>query len=344
MELLVHHRDLPLVGADGATPSWLQPPSRGRTMLDGLGRAFERAAGSFWFECHRELRRQAGDDRLPADVRVRVRERAQGLLARAAASRRPPTPFPRRRLRERVSVTLPPPLMAQASAAAAAVGIVASQPLVAVEVQHRPDLFDSALAWLQSKGYQVARVGSATEPIGRAGVIELSRAPAHAELLELFVLLNAAFVVCESLGLQHLAYATNTPSLLLNAPDAFSGYPVRDDGLFTLRTAVELDTGETFGPADQLSERYVRARRNCGFRGNSELEILAAVREMHEGVSRGWVDAAGQARFRALVIEAAPSLTATAPFVAEWGPDAGFIGDGRLARCQADTLAAALPR
>jgi hypothetical protein len=174
--------------------------------------------------------------------------------------------------------------------------------------------------------------------------VELSRAAAHAELLELCVLLNAAFVVCESLELQHVAYATNTPSLLLNAPDAFSGYPVREDGLFTLRTAVDLDTGETFGPVDQLGERYLRARRNCGFRCNSELDILAAAREMHEGVSGGWIEAAGQARFRALVVEAGASLAARVPFVAEWGPDAGFIGDGRLARCQADELVAALPR
>jgi len=26
------------------------------------------------------------------------------------------------------------------------------------------------------------------------------------------------------------------------------------------------------------------------------------------------------------------------PLVAEWGPDEGFLGDGRLARCQAEQI------
>ena len=43
-------------------------------------------------------------------------------------------------------------------------------------------------------------------------------------------------------------------------------------------------------------------------------------------------------QFRARVVEAGAALAAVSPHVVEWGPDAGFIGDGRLVRFQADRL------
>jgi len=56
---------------------------------------------------------------------------------------------------------------------------------------------------------------------------------------------------------------------------------------------------------------------------------------MHERLLPGGRDADGQAEFRARLTDAAAALAPTIPYVAEWGADRGFMGDGRLARVQA---------
>ena len=81
-----------------------------------------------------------------------------------------------------------------------------------------------------------------------------------------------------------------------------------------------------------------RTRRNYGFRSAAAGQVLAAVREMHDGVTGGFGDTASQAAFRRRVEAAGAAMAAQVPFVAEWGPDEGFIGDGRLARWQADRV------
>jgi hypothetical protein len=282
----------------------------------------QRASSAFWWEWHRELRRQAGDERLPPDVRVRVRESAQRALARSTAARPAVAPFPRRALRDHAASVLSPSERDEARGVVKAPGLTGERPFVAIQPGRRPDLLDAAARWLVGEGYEVARIGAAPDD--------------NLELL----LSSARFLVCEAPELQRRAYRTATPTLLLNASEPFTGYPVRGDGLFTLATAIDLDSGQVFSVADMTSDRYFRNLRNVGYRMNSTADVLSAVQEMHEGLAHGWRETGAQTRFRNLVVEAGASLAPTVPLVAEWGPDAGFIGDGRLARFQADRLGA----
>lgn len=294
----------------------------------------------FWREWHKEIRRYAGDERLPLGMRARLRDVAQRSLQRSSSSgieARVRAPFPRRRLRDKGAFPLPASIVAGGPEAAAALGLTGDPPIVAIEIRRRPDVFADAIAWLSDLGYRIVRVGDAADPVGRDDVLELSRLPQHTRALDIVVVSMARFVVCESREVQHVAYLTETPSLLLNARDPFSGYPVRRDGVFMLAAAIDLDSGETVTP-HELDERYVRRLRNCGFRSSRPGEILAAVQEMHEGVTTGAVESPAQARFRERVLGAGAALKHL-PLVAEWGPEDGFIGDGRLVRFQAESLA-----
>ena len=59
---------------------------------------------------------------------------------------------------------------------------------------------------------------------------------------------------------------------------------------------------------------------------------------MHDGLAHGWDEQASQTTFRHDVVAAGAALAPGLPYVAKWGPDEGFIGDGRLARCQAERV------
>ena len=292
------------------------------TTLHALKASIQRASSAFWWEWHRELRRQAADERLPSDVRVRVRESAQRALARSVAATPVVTPFPRCALRDRAR-RAPASSAAEARRAAEALGITGDRPVVAIERGRRPDVLETAAAWLVAERYEIAQVdASATDNL---------------ELL----LTCARFVVCETVDVQRSAYRTGTPTILLNAAEPFAAYPVLEDGIFTLATPIDLDSGRIYAVTDMLDERYFRNLRNVGLRMNSAADVLAAVMEMHEGLTSGWRETASQTRFRALVAEAGTSLAARVPLVAQWGPDGGFIGDGRLARFQADRVTSA---
>ena len=170
------------------------------------------------------------------------------------------------------------------------------------------------------------------------GVLDVPGSSEDSEVLERLVMEKARFVVCDSSECQRTASAINTPALRLNARDPFSAYPVRGNGLFTLGAAVDLDSGRVLSASDLLSESYLRHGRNYGTRPNRSGQVLAAVQEMHDGVTKGWREDANQMRVRRLVTEAGLLLASRIPLVAEWGPDDGFLGDGRLARWQAEEL------
>src|SRR5688572_30153675 len=71
-------------------------------------RRLSRARASFWTETYRELRRQAGDERLPSDVRRWLRAAAQRSLDRSARAERHATmPFQRRSLHRGRAIVLP---------------------------------------------------------------------------------------------------------------------------------------------------------------------------------------------------------------------------------------------
>jgi putative glycosyltransferase (TIGR04372 family) len=289
-------------------------------------------------ELARELRRHAGNERVPAGVRTHLKDAARVVGHPAPRAARPG--FPRRLLRERVQVSLDREARARADNEAKAAGIPRDRPLVAFEVPHRVESALPAIAFLIEHGYVVVRIG---DPRGGhvdvAGVVDLACAPQPNPLLELLVLQSARFLVCESLDLQQAAYLTGTPTLTLNARDPISRYPIRRDGMFTLTRALDLDSGRVIPLHERLEGRFFHNDRNLGHTPNLPGTILDAVREMHEGTAVAWRDTAEQAAFRTAAAQASAELAPSVPLVAEWGADAGFIGDGRLAQTQAKTLA-----
>src|SRR5689334_3707569 len=86
MVALATSRDVPLVGRDGWRRSWFGA----RWALAGAARRARRrcrAAGASWLrEMYRELRRHAGNERLPVKLRWRLRERAHHAYDRAQAA------------------------------------------------------------------------------------------------------------------------------------------------------------------------------------------------------------------------------------------------------------------
>ena len=310
--------EVPVVQCDGI--AWAGLLARwGLTAFAERGmQTLRTGTASFWREFGREIRRHASDERVPAAFRARLREVAQRSLARSTVPDHCSAQYPRRLLRDRVRTSLPQVLLKQAQRTADALGIAIDSPIVALDAKSGTDALADARAFLVRHGYTIVQVGD-TSP-----------------LLEVFILLLSRFVICGSVELQQVACLTNTASLTLNASDPFIGYPVREDGLYTLKKVIDLDTGRVLTSSDLLRETYFQNLRNCGYRDNTSAEVLEAVREMHEGVSHGWQESQSQARFRERVTEAGSALAGRVPHVAEWGPDRGFIGDGRLARFQAD--------
>jgi putative glycosyltransferase (TIGR04372 family) len=285
-------------------------------------------------ELARELRRHAGNERVPAGVRTQLKDAARVVGHPAPKAGRPG--FPRRLVREGVQVSLDRDARARADSDAKAAGIPADRPLVAFEVPHHVESALPAITFLIEQGYGVIRIG---DPRGGrvdvAGLVDLACAPRPSGLLEMLVLQSARFLVCESRDLQQAAYLTGTPTLTINARDPISRYPIRRDGVFTLTRAIDLDSGRVIPLYERLEASSYHNDRNLGHTPNPPDTILEAVREIHQGTTVAWHETAEQAAFRVAAAEASERLAAGVPFVAEWGADAGFIGDGRLARVQA---------
>ena len=310
--------DVPLVGG-----RWRQSWFGARWAIAGAARRARRrwrAAGASWLqEMYRELRRHAGNERLPSKLRWRLRERAHRAYYRSQAASSETMTYPRLLLREPSAFALPQAAIDGARREAEARGFESGAPNVVLQAGLRPDLAAGVERLLTARGYRTVRLDGAASL-----------------RLRLFVLCAARFVICTSRDLQQLAYLTNTPSLAVNATDVFSAYPVRRDGVFLLRTALDLESGAVIPPDERLSERHYRNLRNVGYRENTLAELTAAVEEMIAGIEHGWQESDGQSRFRERAVAAGAALAPSVPAVAAWAPEDGFLGDGRLARIQAD--------
>ncbi len=217
----------------------------------------------------------------------------------------------------RAATQLPEDEARSGRAAAERLGLRPGQPFVAADVRGRHDAFDDAVAMLDSRGYAVVRLQQ-----------DRTR--------DAYLLRSCAFLLCDSSEAQQLAYAANTPTVTVNATDAFTCYPVREHGIYLLKTAIDLDTGRVLTPHDWLAESYYRNLRNIGYRDNTRDQIRDAAIEMLDGLANGWREAEGQKRYRAAAVMAGELLAPRVRHVAQWGPVDGFIGDGRLARVQAE--------
>jgi hypothetical protein len=83
-----------------------------------------------------------------------------------------------------------------------------------------------------------------------------------------------------------------------------------------------------------LGERHYRNLRNTGvfgYRDNTSREIADAVAEMRRGLAEGWRETDAQRRYRELATEAGVHLAPRVRYLHKWGPDEGFLGDGRVA-------------
>ena len=230
------------------------------------------------------------------------------------------SPFPRARLRTRAALPLPDNHAQEARAAVERLGVRPGQPFVAADVRGRDDAFHESVGLLESRGYAVVRLRHDAAP-------------------DAYLLLSCAFLLCDNAEAQRAGYVTNTPTLTVNATDAFVCYPVRQDGVFLLKTAIDLDTGRVLSAREFLTEEYYRNLRNIGYRDNTSTQIREAVEEMLDGLTHGWRDSESQVRYRAAALAAGESLAPRIRQVAQWGPVNGFIGDGRLARIEAERAA-----
>lgn len=262
------------------------------------------AAAAFWRELAYETRRHAGDERLPLPLRTRLRQVTQHAHDRSARLTPAAERYPRRRVRQAMNI--------------ASGGGSAGTDLVVVAVRGPLDSFAPALAFLREAGWRLVEM----------------QEPGTASLTA------ARFVVTDAVDVQQAVAEAARPSLAVNLDDVFRGYPIHPDGVYAVRHAIDLDTGRAVPVGERLTEGYYRNLRNIGFRHLSEAEILDAAREMHAGVTGAWLEHESQRRFRQRAIAAGPGLAARVPAVAAWGPDEGFIGDGRLASFQAEEAAA----
>lgn len=297
------------------------------------------AAASFWREAHRELRRYAGHQRLPYDLRARLRTAAAEALRRSAvAEGRAVVPlWNRQAIRAAAPVALPADEARRARELAVALGIAPDQSIVTVELRSRADLFSDAIDLLVSEEHQVVRIGDpGAGPLDSRRVIDVALSPRCSPLLQEHLVATSTFVICASTELQWAAYRTHTPSLRVDARDPLTAYPIRGDSLFTLATVVHLDTGRPLAASELLTGRYFRDARNCGYRPTGAKEITAAVAEMLGSLRHGWSDTEAQARFRRAVTDAGVALGRRVRHVAEWDAASGFVGDGRLAAVQAE--------
>jgi putative glycosyltransferase (TIGR04372 family) len=282
------------------------------------------ASAVFWREIHKELRRHIGDERLPYALRTRLRVMAERSMDRSERARRRAADRSRDRrlLRDPIPVVVPEAIEVAGRELARQSSVPLDRPFVMIESRSRREALQPAIDVLAGRGYTAVRVGEDNGgPIDRAGVVDLTTQ--RSKLLSAFLLLRADALICEAADLQSMAYLTNTPCLRLNAIDPFEAYPIRRDGLFTLATPVDLHTGRELGLEEGMARSHIAHLDRYAHRPNRAVDVHAAVEEMLDIVAGRTEETVGQAHYRSRVADAVPT---------------GFIGDGRLARVQADRM------
>ena len=338
---------VPVITPHGVQRVWLSAVWRTASAARDVRTWWRHVEASIAHEWRRELRRHIGDERLPFELRQRLRSMAEATARRVRSET---NAFPRRMLRAPSAISLSPDFVEEARSQLTALGITDGRPLVTFESRTRPDIAAAIIEFLVGEGYAVARIGHAAEGVGSCdGVVDLTTRASRPLSLEMFLVSTSAFIMCESFDLQQLACLVNTPSLMINARDPFVAYPVRANGLFALSAAIDLESAQRITIGDMLTPPYfrdlhkqqVRGRRrgSHGYRDNTVEELTEAIKEMKAGIAGGWAsESESQSRFRQRVIKAGAALAPISAHVAEWGPEDGFIGDGRLVRFQADRV------
>lgn len=318
-------------------------------------------------ESRRELRPHIDNERFPEAFRQQLRElNARWLdLPKQVWSDGPePKYFSRRAFNHRIPVAFPPPLEAEARRQAIAHGIGADARIVTLHVREagykrgqemedvKPGVREDAVRnahiehyfptveYLTGQGYTVVRLGDPSmTPLTMPGVVDLALSPSRTNLLEVFCLLNSVFMIgCES-GPSSLTYLTNTPCLWVNCTDPVTSFPIRSDAMYLLKRVRDRRTRRFLTLDDRLEHDYIEhfrhTQRNEYF-DNTPDEILAATMEMEAVALKQVPPSAAQLAFRERATAAGVHFVDRLAYVRKWGPDEGFLGDGRIAQVALD--------
>lgn len=294
------------------------------------------ASAAFHLELHKELRRHAGDERLPYPLRSTLREWAQRAVARAAEGdlSEPQATYTRLALRRSVRTSLRPDVAAHVASQLSTLGLDDAN-LVTVDRAVSASAAD-ALGVLVAKGYRLSRVGTGPAvALPHPAVVDVP-ASHPGSLIHVGVLLASRFCIAASPDTQRLAYLTNTPCLAIDTTDPIEQYPVRGDGLYLMATPVSLESGHVLPLTAALADAVLRRRERIGWRPAPAPDVAAAVREMENGVARGWTETAAQGQWRTRL--EAVLHAGGRPIASGVAGPPPFVGDGRLAQVQAERL------
>lgn len=297
------------------------------------------ASPSFWHEMHVEWRRQAGNAHLPLGLRGTLRQFAQRAAARDTRQSNAALPrFPRRLLREATPIRLSDDQRTRARTRLTAAGIDSDAPTAFVEVRNRPDVLLEACDLLRARGLTVVTAGHTLPPSLRpASIVELGTEVEP--LVTLALVERARLTICAGWDLQCATTLFGRPSVTLNGTEPFRLYPVKPNGVFLLRTALDTSSGRELPFEERLTESYFRNLRHHAYREHNADDITAAVAEVLDESETATAESAAQAAVRDRLTAAGVRLASSARHVATWGSDEGFLGDGRLARIQAGRVA-----
>lgn len=257
------------------------------------------------------------------------------------------------------------PMASQARARARALGIADDQPLVALHVREagfklgremqnakanarddssrnaRIESFRAALDLLHARGFKVVRIGdNSMTPYEHPALVDLTSITPYDTLLEVHCLLRSRLLIAGEAGPSGASYLTNTPLLTVNATDPISSYPIRRHGLMLLKRVRDRQSGRFLHLDDLIANDYATDLRNTTryqYFDNTPEEIRDAVVEMLDDLDHPRDDTPAQAAFRVRVIAACTALGPFHAYVRKWGPEDGFLGDGRLAQSCIDS-------
>lgn len=199
-----------------------------------------------------------------------------------------------------------------------------------------------AIDLLVARGYTVVRLGDPSmDPLRRDGVVDLTQLEStKRQLLDVYCLLRSTFLLASESGPMGAALLTATPTLVTNATDPISSYPVRACDIYLLKHVRERNTGRFLSLEELVSEPSLRNVRNSSmfaYLDNDASEIESATEEILTLVEHcGEVPQTDeQLAFGRLATEAANALATRLKYVRKWGTDEGFLGAGRVGACLA---------
>ena len=201
----------------------------------------------------------------------------------------------------------------------------------------------STVKYLVTKGYIVVRLGDPhMNRINLPGVIDLPHVETDYGLVELYTLMKSKFFIATDSGPWFLPFLTGTPLLLTNATLWWTNFPLRKMDMYLLKDVFDRQKGKNLNIEEILGVDFTSNDLEMDrfeFIDNNEEEILTAVQEMEELVFQWTPMNADQENYHSKAHAAIARIQQTAGNNARlsgpmknWGPDDGFMGEGRIAK------------